>query len=74
MVATDVGHGNPLQNEEYQQVDINASYDINDNFTVFAEGINVTNETQRLYGRYKTTMMQAVEGGPRYNIGARYTF
>ncbi|MBU2986047.1 TonB-dependent receptor [Saccharophagus degradans] len=74
LVATDVGHGNPLQNEEYQQVDINASYDINDNFTVFAEGINVTNETQRLYGRYKTTMMQAVEGGPRYNIGARYTF
>lgn len=67
-------HLNPEFNEEYSQVDVNMSYNINDQFSVFVEGINITNETQRTYSRYKGAMQSATELGARYNIGARYTF
>ncbi|MDN3640414.1 TonB-dependent receptor [Simiduia curdlanivorans] len=68
------GERNPIYTEAYGQWDMNVSYDINDNFTVFAEGINVTNETQRLYGRHENMMVGAIQTGARYNLGARYTF
>jgi len=67
-------HLNPEFNEEYSQIDLNISYNINEQFSVFAEGINITNETQRTYSRYKGALQSATELGARYNIGARYTF
>lgn len=72
------GHGtgnpNPVYVEDYGQVDINVSYDINDNLTVFAEGINVTDEYTRSHARTKLQLMNMTQLGPRYNIGVRYSF
>jgi len=72
------GHGtnnpNPVYVEAYGQVDINVSYDINDNLTVFAEGINVTDEYTRSHARTKLQLMNMTQLGPRYNIGVRYNF
>lgn len=72
------GHGtgnpNPVYVEAYGQVDINVSYDINDNLSVFAEGINVTDEYTRSHARSKYQLMNMTQLGPRYNIGVRYTF
>jgi TonB-dependent receptor len=65
---------NPTYIDDYRQFDINASYDINDNFTVFLEGINITDEYRRQYGRSEMYTTGVFTSGPRYNIGARYTF
>jgi TonB-dependent receptor len=68
------GHSNPIYTEAYGQWDISVSYDVNDNLTVFAEGINVTDEYTRQSSRRSEQVLNVVELGPRYNIGLRYTF
>lgn len=68
------GEQNPIYNEEYKQIDINASYDYSENLSFFIEGINVTDEYQRLHGRHPNMVIAAIQQGPRYNIGARYKF
>ncbi|WP_308365540.1 MULTISPECIES: TonB-dependent receptor [unclassified Microbulbifer] len=68
------GERNPVYTEAYGQWDLNVSYDVNEDLSVFAEGINVTNETQRLYGRHDKMMIGAIQTGARYNLGVRYSF
>ena len=68
------GTPGPINVESFGQIDLSASYAINDNLTVFVEGINVTDETRRLYGRDLRQVVRAIQGGARYNIGVRYNF
>ncbi|WP_226701846.1 TonB-dependent receptor [Microbulbifer elongatus] len=68
------GERNPVYTEAYGQLDANVSYDIQDNFSVFLEGINLTDETQRLYGRHENMVIGAIQSGARYNLGVRYSF
>ena len=65
---------NPQHTEAYGQVDISASYEFNDNLTIMLDGINVTDEYSRRYGREKLQVMGVTQTGPRYNLGVRYTF
>ncbi|MBQ4833805.1 TonB-dependent receptor [Pseudoalteromonas sp. MMG010] len=58
----------------FGQWDMSVNYDVNDNVTVFFEGINLNNETEEHYGRYEEQFLQANQYGPRYAIGARYSF
>ena len=60
--------------EEYSQLDFNASYQFNDHFSVFIEGINLTEEHQRVHGRSKYQVREYSVGHARYNLGARYSF
>ncbi|WP_062059250.1 MULTISPECIES: TonB-dependent receptor [unclassified Cellvibrio] len=60
--------------EEYGQWDLNVSYEINEMFTVFVEGLNITDEVQRAHGRWENQLVFARQYGPRYNIGVRATF
>jgi len=64
----------PVFTEAYSQIDISASYDINDMVSVFVEGINVTNETTRRHGRFTNQIVDFEEYGARYNVGVRATF
>ncbi|NQZ83676.1 MAG: TonB-dependent receptor [Colwellia sp.] len=64
----------PQYTEGYGQVDISASYSVNDDLTVFVEGLNITEETQRIHGRYEEQLLHARQYGARYNIGMRYNF
>lgn len=64
----------PAYTEAYGQFDVNVSYDINDQVTVFAEGINVTNATQRVHGVHENQALWVTQSGPRYNLGVRYKF
>ena len=71
------GEGNtPYYTEEYGQVDIMVSYDLPfaEGMTVFVEGINVTDESQRVYARYENQLKSAAQYGARYNLGVRYNF
>ena len=65
---------NPTQTQAYGQVDISASYEFSDNLSVFIDGINVTNEGYRLFGRTERQTLRSGQTGARYNLGVRYTF
>ncbi|MFC4654421.1 TonB-dependent receptor [Rheinheimera marina] len=60
--------------ENYGQWDFSVNYELTDELTVFAEGINLTDETERGYGRFKEQFLFARQYGPRYTLGARYRF
>lgn len=66
--------GHPVFVKDYSQIDLSASYDINENLSVFFEGINVTNETYEKRAWYDNQMMSISETGPRYSIGLRADF
>ncbi|MBZ9613229.1 TonB-dependent receptor [Rheinheimera maricola] len=66
---------NPPQfGRDYAQWDLSVNYDVNEQLTVFFEGINLTNETEEAYGRYEEQFLFARQYGPRYTLGARYSF
>ncbi len=62
----------PQFSETYGQWDLSVNYDVNPNLTVFFEGINLNDETERGYGRFKEQFLFARQYGPRYTIGVRY--
>ncbi|HSX83921.1 MAG TPA: TonB-dependent receptor [Cellvibrio sp.] len=66
--------GNPRYTEAYGQVDASVSYELTDNLVVSLEGLNITDETTRTYGRHKDMTFNYIETGARYNLGVRYNF
>ncbi len=64
----------PLFVEEYYQLDMNMSYEVNSNLSVFLEGINLTQEHQRIHGRSSYQLREFAVGHARYNFGLRYEF
>ena len=62
------------QFDTYGQVDASVNYDVNENLTVFLEGVNINDETERGFGRFEEQFLFARQYGPRYTFGARYTF
>ncbi len=71
------GEGNtPYYTEEYGQLDLSVSYDLPwvEGMTVFVEGINLSEESQRVYARYENQFKSAYQYGARYNLGVRYSF
>lgn len=67
-------HSAPVFTEAYGQWDINVNYAVTDNLTVFVEGLNITEETQRTYVRFPEQFLRGYQFGARYNLGVRYTF
>lgn len=68
------GSRSPQFTEEFGQIDLSVSYDINDHFQVFFDGINLTGEDHREYRRKEGMTVWAYELAPRYALGARYKF
>ncbi|GHA79129.1 TonB-dependent receptor [Cognatilysobacter bugurensis] len=65
---------NPNYVEAYGQLDVNVSYEVNDQLTLSAEVINLTDETRRVHGRHENQLLFATQTGPRYMLGLRYQF
>ena len=65
---------NPNYVEAYGQLDMNVSYQVTERLTLQVEGINLTDETQRVHGRHKNQVLFATQNGPRYMFGLRYKF
>jgi TonB-dependent receptor len=65
---------NPTNVRAYGQWDFNVSYEYDENFTVFVEGLNVTESVPRNYGRIDSQVLGVYQGGARYNFGARFKF
>ncbi len=73
-LVSPLGGVDPRFTDTYTQVDVSASYDINDHFTLFFEGINVTGEELHRYGRFQEQFVQQVDDGARYALGVRANF
>ncbi|MDA1037426.1 MAG: TonB-dependent receptor [Proteobacteria bacterium] len=65
---------NPIWIEARHQLDASASYIINDKFTVFVEGLNLTDSEVRLYSRYENMLFLAQNHGPVFKAGFRMKF
>jgi TonB-dependent receptor len=65
---------NPNYVEAYGQFDMNVSYQFNDRLIFSVEGINLTDETQRVHGRNSNQLLYGTQTGPRYMFGMRYKF
>jgi TonB-dependent receptor len=68
------GDRNPVFVDEYEQLDLNVSYDVTDNLMLSFEAINLAGESTRHYGRDYSNVFFMQELDPRYLLGARYTF
>ena len=68
------GSNNPTYVESYAQIDANVSYEVNEQLTVFVEGINITGEDRREHGRTRNQLWYLEDLGARYQLGVRYNF
>ncbi|XQW86946.1 TonB-dependent receptor [Thalassotalea piscium] len=66
----------PIYTDAYYQIDFNISYDLPavEGLTVFFEGINITDEYTKEYGRDSRLIYKLTQTGARYALGARYSF
>jgi iron complex outermembrane recepter protein len=60
--------------KSFGQWDLSINYDIDEHITLSFDAININNETEQGFGRYEEQFLFAREYGPRYVLGARYTF
>lgn len=67
-------HSSPIFTEEYEQWDIIASYKFNDQFEIFARGLNLTEEVIRTHVRYEEQLFALGQYGRTVMLGARYRF
>ncbi|MDX1570120.1 MAG: TonB-dependent receptor, partial [Xanthomonadales bacterium] len=66
--------GAPVFTEKYTPLDLNVTYYVNNELSVFFEALNITEETQRIYSRYPEQFLRGNQYGARYNLGLRYRF
>ncbi|MFZ8964796.1 MAG: TonB-dependent receptor [Steroidobacteraceae bacterium] len=69
-----VGAGPPTYVDAYGQWDLSASYQFSDKLVVYADVLNLTNETVYVHGREESQILFATQQGTRYNLGMRYKF
>ena len=67
-------NNSPHYTEEFGQWDVRFNWFATDNLNLFVEGINVTNESQRIYNRFQNQFTDANQFKARWAIGARYAF
>ncbi|MBX9617149.1 MAG: TonB-dependent receptor [Caulobacteraceae bacterium] len=65
---------NPVFAEPFGTLDVNISYDLTESVALSFEGINLTSESVRTYGRDESNIWFAQELKPRYLLGARMRF
>lgn len=68
------GFNNPMFVDEYTQIDVSVGYEVSDNLSITFEGINLNEESSRVYARSEEDMLFARENGARYYLGASYKF
>jgi iron complex outermembrane receptor protein len=56
------------------QVDLTSSYDINENFSVFGEVLNINKNKQSTHGRFKNQLLDVFDYGRRYTLGVRFRY
>lgn len=65
---------NPFYVEDYGQLDGNISYEFENGFSIFAEGINILGDDRRGHRRHPNNVYFMNNGEPRWAFGGRYKF
>ncbi len=68
------GPNEPQYVKAYGQLDGSVSYDLNRNFTVFLDGVNMTGSNTYVRGRFEEQFLAAYKGDARYTVGVRYKY
>lgn len=68
------GNRNPLNIDDFQQIDINVSYSPLEDLTVSLDVINLTEEGQRQFGRSRNNVFFIQEADRRFVLSANYKF
>ena len=71
---TQLNGDGPTIVEDYEQWDISASYDVTDDISIFAEGLNLTEEYVHKRGRYANQLLLVEDSGRRWTVGIRASF
>ncbi|HTG37646.1 TonB-dependent receptor [Sphingomonas sp.] len=66
--------GRPRNRSAYGQLDFNLGYDITNNFQVYVQGVNVTNQKVDEWSAIEERYLLLEETGARYNFGVRVKF
>lgn len=66
--------GQSLYQDEYSQLDISATYNINENFSVYINGSNILEEYQQTYLEFSSQKAFQNEYEARWTIGTRVSF
>lgn len=66
--------GQPVNVDAYGIWDASINYALNDQVTLFAQGLNLFNEKTFLYSVYKERVITFETYGPRYALGVRLNF
>ncbi|HEY4079691.1 MAG TPA: TonB-dependent receptor [Burkholderiaceae bacterium] len=75
LAATSDGNGNnPVYTEPYGQVDATIAYKLGKNLTFQLDLLNLNDAYIRQHGRTDEMLVEALQTGRRYLIGARYKF
>jgi len=64
----------PRERESFGQLDLSASYYVNDQVQVFFEAINLNDEESRDFSRFRNRFLSYSSTGPRFMLGARVAF
>ncbi len=64
----------PRNRSSYGQLDFNVSYDFTDNFQIYLQGVNVTNQYIDEWSAIKDRFLLLQDTGARYNFGIRAKF
>lgn len=68
------GPRNPLFVDEFEQLDINVSYEVNEDLNLSLDIINLTEEGQRQFGRSYNNVFFVQEADRRFVLSANYNF
>jgi iron complex outermembrane receptor protein len=74
LVSAVGAYSQPAMVEAYGQLDFTATYDVNENFSVFIDGTNILDNESRRFSIYKERLLNFQATGSRFSLGARYTF
>ena len=58
----------------YSQVDFSTSYNIRENITIFAEGLNITDSINKKYTSFEDRLLSVSQTGRRFHFGVRAKF
>jgi len=64
----------PVFVKEFEQVDAKLNFHINENFSIFFEGVNLFDEELEKHGRFEEQFILHRTTGPRYSVGLRAQF
>ena len=70
----DPNQGQPVNREAFGQFDLQASYNINDSYQVFFQGVNILDEERRDFSIFRNRFLEYEDTGARYTFGVRGSF